>query len=376
MKTARRRPRIVLVVGARPNFVKAAALWRALARYGPRWEVRLLHTDQHHDRRMSAVFFSELGLPRPEWHLQVRAAHPGEQIGRMMAAATRRFLRWRPDLVMVVGDVNSTLAAALAARVQGIPVAHVEAGLRSFDERMPEELNRRLTDAISSYLFTTSQEARRNLLREGAGSRRIHFAGNVMVDTLMRMRRHAASSRIVETFGLPRRGYAVVTLHRPSNVDDAGTLADLLQAVERIARRLPVVFPVHPRTRRRLLRLRRRPAQPNRLLLIPPLGYLQFQRLLQDARLVLTDSGGIQEEASVLGIPCLTLRHNTERPETVRQGTNRVVGTSPHTVVRAAAQILNGGSRRPRHIARWDGRAAERIAAVLARAMGIARKRS
>jgi UDP-N-acetylglucosamine 2-epimerase (non-hydrolysing) len=380
VRAARRAvPRVLVVVGTRPNFIKAAALLRALAAYRRDLDVRLVHTDQHHDRRMSTVFFRDLGLPAPDVHLRVRARRSAEQVGRTLVAAERCFRRLAPDLVVVFGDVNSTLAAALAAQMSGIPLAHVEAGLRSFDPTMPEELNRRLTDAMATYLFTTCRDANRNLVREGVRPERIFFVGNVMVDTL-RLIRPLAAAALRQRFGVRRRGYAVLTLHRPGNVDHPEVLARLLQAVLAVSSSIPVVFPTHPRTGVQWRRLIQRDAPLARLLLeatargrlrlVPPLGYREFQQLLRDARFVMTDSGGVQEEASALDIPCLTLRENTERPVTVARGTNRLVGTDPKRIRQEASRILDrGGKRAQRPIERWDGHAAERIAAILHRVL-------
>jgi UDP-N-acetylglucosamine 2-epimerase (non-hydrolysing) len=370
---------VVLVVGARPNFVKAAALLRALTPYRRSLDVRLVHTDQHRDWRMSAVFFRDLALPPPDVHLGVRARRPAAQIGRTLLAAERCFRRLAPDLVVVFGDVNSTLAAALAARTLGIPLAHVEAGLRSYDPTMPEERNRRLTDAMSTYLFTTCRDADRNLLREGIPRARIFFVGNVMVDTL-RAVRPAPAATLHRRFAVRPRAYAVLTLHRPANVDRPQILGRLLRAVLDVADAIPVVFPAHPRTQAQWDRLLRRDARlaervrearaRRQLRPLLPLGYREFQRLLRDARFVMTDSGGIQEECSALGVPCLTLRERTERPVTVTQGTNRLVGVHAGRIRRAVSRMLAGDRvARRRPIERWDGHAAERIVDVLRRAL-------
>ncbi len=381
-RTAAAAPRpIALVVGARPNFVKAAALWQAFRRH--RIPVVLVHTGQHYDASLSEVFLRELGLAASCDRLHVGAARPAEQTGRMVEAIARWLRRRRPPLVVVVGDVNSTLAAALAARYSGVPVAHVEAGLRSFDPAMPEELNRRLTDAMAAYLFTPSREAGRNLRREGIPARRIYFVGNVMVDTLRAQAKAAAASLILRRLRLEARRYAVLTLHRPASVDDAATLAGVIGAIAAISRQLPVVFPVHPRTRARLAHLPRAAraalaaaVRAQRVCLLPPVGYTDFQRLVRDARLVLTDSGGLQEETAVLGVPCLTLRRNTERPITLVRGTNRLVGTDPARILRAVRAVLAAPARpRPRRLERWDGRAADRIAAVVARVLRNGRAR-
>ncbi|BDG03290.1 non-hydrolyzing UDP-N-acetylglucosamine 2-epimerase [Anaeromyxobacter oryzae] len=357
---------VLHVVGARPNFMKVAPLMAALARRGV--SQRLVHTGQHFDERMSGVFFEELGLPRPDVDLGVGSGSHGEQTGKILVAFERVLLESapRPSAVVVPGDVNSTVAAALAAAKLGVPVAHLEAGLRSFDRTMPEELNRIVTDHLADLLLTPSADADENLAREGIGAARIARVGNLMIDTLRTHLPKARALGVPRALGLEPGGYAVVTLHRPSNVDDPDTLGRLLGALAAVARELPVVFPVHPRTRARLAGPGLAEAA-SALRLIEPQGYLEFLSLTSSARLVLTDSGGLQEEATALGVPCLTLRENTERPVTVAEGTNEVVGTDPERIVRAAHRALSGAGKRGRIPALWDGRAGERAAdAVLA----------
>ncbi|HZS12385.1 MAG TPA: UDP-N-acetylglucosamine 2-epimerase (non-hydrolyzing), partial [Nitrospirales bacterium] len=335
-------------------------------------DVMLVHTGQHYDVRMSQLFFDELGLPRPDIDLHVGSASHGEQTAQVLLRLEPVLQAERPDLVIVFGDVNSTLAAALAAAKLGIAVTHVEAGLRSFDRAMPEELNRIVTDHLSDVLFTTERSARGNLLREGLVDERIHFVGNVMVDTLLKHRARAAALCASQTLGLPPRGYGLLTLHRPSNVDEPATLHAILDAVQTIAEDLPIVFPCHVRTRDRLNGMGALPgighggSRPG-VLLLEPLGYLEFLSLMNDARLVLTDSGGIQEETTVLGVPCLTLRENTERPVTIEQGTNMLVGNSKDRIVGAARDVLMGRVSPGRIPELWDGHAAERIVSVLER---------
>lgn len=355
---------ICCVVGARPNFMKMAPVLEAL-RSLPDVAPYLVHTGQHYDDAMSRVFFEELGLPTPDHDLGVGSGSHALQTANVMIALDRLFDARRPDLVVVAGDVNSTLAGALVASKRGIPVAHVEAGLRSRDRSMPEELNRIVTDALSDLLFATSGDALDHLVAEGIPVGKIHLVGNPMIDTL---RRHVAAARdrdAVARFDLPPRGFALVTLHRPSNVDDPPRLEAIVGHLESIALRMPVIFPVHPRTRARLERLGIALRRPLRL--VAPLGYLDFLALLDSCRFVLTDSGGIQEESTALGVPCLTLRANTERPVTVTEGTNRLVGESLDALPVFVEEIVRGPVRGRTGPALWDGRAGERIAGILAR---------
>jgi UDP-N-acetylglucosamine 2-epimerase (non-hydrolysing) len=354
--------RVDCIVGARPNFMKMAPILAAM-RAGSGFRPRLIHTGQHFSPEMSDAFFRELEMPEPDINLEVGGGTATAQTAEILRRLEALFAGDRPAAVVVVGDVTSTMAAAVAAVQQQIPVAHVEAGLRSFDRRMPEEINRILTDSISSFLFVTEPSGVRNLLCEGVADSKIHHVGNVMIDTLVRFRRKAAGSRILETLGVCPREYAVVTLHRPSNVDDPAQLRKLHGALAEVSRMLPVVFPVHPRTRSRLAEQSAEEAPG--LKLIPPLGYLDFLRLMAEARLVLTDSGGIQEETTVLQVPCLTLRENTERPVTVEQGTNRLIGVDPAAIVEAARESLAAPAGAARIPDMWDGQAAGRIVRVL-----------
>lgn len=359
-------PKIVHVVGARPNFMKIAPVMRAIERAGFA-EQMLVHTGQHYDFTMSEVFFEEVGLPRPDHHLGVGSGSHAEQTAKVLVGFEGFCLHEHPDLVVVAGDVNSTMACAIDAAKLQIPCAHVEAGLRSFDLRMPEEVNRLVTDRLCDILLTPSADADDNLRREGTPAERVHRVGNVMIDTLLEQLPRARGAGSVERLGLLPRRFAVMTLHRPSNVDQPGVLRGLLAAVEQIATRLPVVFPVHPRTRSRLAELGwqgGRGRVPG-LILCEPLGYLDFLGLTSQAALVLTDSGGLQEETTALGVPCLTLRENTERPITITEGTNTVVGVDPHRVVAEAHCALDRPAAAARRPALWDGRAGERIAAVL-----------
>jgi len=367
-KTDPGKPTILSVVGARPNFMKAAPVTRALERAG-RYHLRLCHTGQHYDDNMSKVFFDDLRLPRPDIHLGVGSGLHGEQTGRVMIAFEQVLLAERPDLVIVVGDVNSTMACTLVSVKAGVPVAHVEAGLRSFDRTMPEEINRMVTDILCDLLFTTSPEAETNLLREGVDADKIHFVGNVMIDSLHFYAEAAERSTVLEQMGLSPRAYGLVTLHRPSNVDDPAVLGRIVDALSAIGESRPLLFPVHPRTRKVLAEGGLRVA-PDRVRLVDPIGYLDFMKLMRYSSIVLTDSGGIQEETTALGIPCLTIRENTERPVTVEVGTNVLVGMDRDRIVDEATRILGQGATTGRVPDLWDGRAAERIAAVIAEFFG------
>ncbi len=353
---------ILSVVGARPNFMKVAPVGRALRGYG-NVAHHLVHTGQHYDASMSADFFRELDLPRPLYNLDVGSGSHAQQTALIMQRLEPVYEKTRPAVVLVYGDVNSTLAAALVAVKMGIPVAHVEAGLRSRDRTMPEEINRVLTDRVADVLFAPSRDAVDNLLHEGVEPERIYFVGNVMIDTLVAGVEQARARNLPGLYGVERDGYGVVTLHRPNNVDDPGTLAHLCQALAELGRDLPLLFPVHPRTRARLHGAGWNVDGGVRVL--EPLSYLDMLGLIRSAALVITDSGGVQEETTYLGIPCLTIRPNTERPITCTEGTNRLVAPTPHAIL-AAAREARRASRRPARIEGWDGRAAERVATVLA----------
>jgi UDP-N-acetylglucosamine 2-epimerase (non-hydrolysing) len=359
------RPTILLVAGARPNFMKVAPVWRALDAL-EQFRLVLVHTGQHYDDNMSKVFFEDLKLPKPDFHLGVGSGSHAEQTAKVMLAFEPVLLDSDPDLVVVVGDVNSTMACTLVAVKRDVPVAHVEAGLRSFDRTMPEETNRMVTDILSDLLFIHSAEARDNLVREGVDDAKIHFTGNVMIDSLQFYMPDAEKSKILQTLGLEPGKYGLVTLHRPSNVDDAEVLVPLMDALAVIGRDCPLVFPVHPRTRHVLERIGIE-ADERHVRLIEPVGYLDFVRLMRYSSVVLTDSGGIQEETTALGIPCLTIRDNTERPVTVTVGTNRLVGTEPERIVAEAHEALRHGASGAKVPDRWDGQAAPRIAQVIAK---------
>jgi UDP-N-acetylglucosamine 2-epimerase (non-hydrolysing) len=369
--------RIASMVGARPNFMKIAPIVHEIQRTAG-IEHRLVHSGQHYDQQMSESFFEELHIPKPDVNLEVGSGSHAWQTAEVMKRFEAVVLEWKPDVVIVVGDVNSTLAAALVASKLGVPVAHVEAGLRSFDMSMPEEINRKLTDAISDLLFVTEQSGIQNLRKEGVEQDRIFLVGNVMIDCLVEHRKIAEKSEILRRLGLQEDGdkasaYGLLTLHRPSNVDDPAVLRDILSTIATLAEKMPVFFPVHPRSLERIrqfglgsyLAEEKSGAAARGIVPLPPLGYLHFLCLMDHARLILTDSGGIQEESTILGVPCLTLRENTERPVTVEQGTNQIVGRDPKKILAAAALVLGAERRAMKAPELWDGHAAERIVKIL-----------
>ena len=368
--------RLLSVVGARPNFMKIAPIVEELKKH-PGIEHCLVHSGQHYDELLSGNFFADLGLPRPDVNLEAGSGSHAMQTAEIMKRIEPVLVDYKPQMVLVVGDVNSTLAAALTAVKLGIGVAHIEAGLRSFDMTMPEEINRKLTDAVSSLLFVTEQSGVENLKHEGVPTEKIFLVGNVMIDSLLRHREMAARSPILDRLGVRKNGsgcrpYGVLTLHRPSNVDNPETLQGILRAVSALAAEFPVFFPIHPRTRKNvesfgLLRYLASATGPSSGGIVPldPLGYLDFLSLNDQARMVLTDSGGVQEETTVLGVPCLTLRENTERPATVEQGSNQVVGVNSDRILAAGRSILNNPVRPSQRPPLWDGKAASRIVAIL-----------
>jgi UDP-N-acetylglucosamine 2-epimerase (non-hydrolysing) len=362
---------VINVVAARPNFMKMAPIIEAMNRRPDRIRHLLVHTGQHYDERMSRSFFTDLGMPRPDIDLEVGSGSHAEQTARVMVEFEKVCMRHQPDLVIVVGDVNSTLACTITARKLGIRVAHVEAGLRSRDMSMPEEINRLCTDVLCDYLFTTDHFADENLAAEGVAAERIFFVGNVMIDTLLKHRELARGLDLADRWGLQPRGFATLTLHRPSNVDDASILGGILEALSEIGQRIPVIFPVHPRTRKMVSQFGydgyfSRTAKPHGLWLTEPLGYLDFLHLNMNAMMVFTDSGGLQEETTVLGVPCITLRNNTERPITCEVGTNLIAGNTREGILRCASAVLQADAPRGSVPDRWDGHAAERIVGILA----------
>jgi UDP-N-acetylglucosamine 2-epimerase (non-hydrolysing) len=360
--------RILIIVGARPNFMKAAPICAEMRRRPEEFSVKIVHTGQHYDAAMSDAFFADLGLPEPDFHLGVGSASHTGQTARIMLAFEPIVESERPDWVLVVGDVNSTMACALVCAKMGVKVAHVEAGLRSGDRTMPEEINRIVTDAVADLLLTPSPDADENLKREGVPAEIIRFVGNVMIDSLLENLKRAETSGVREELGVVEGSYAVLTMHRPSNVDERENLEPLVVALIEIAERVPIIFPVHPRTKAKIEEFGlNEQINASSLKLIEPLGYLDFVRLYSGAGFVITDSGGLQEETTALGIPCLTIRETTERPITVEMGTNRVVGTNPEELKRSAFEILES-DRRPtdkRIPPLWDGKAAVRICDAL-----------
>jgi len=364
------RKKIIILVGARPNFMKAAPVYNELKKI-KRFKTFIVHSGQHYDREMSKIFFDELNLPKPKIYLGVGSGSHSEQTARVMVEFEKVCIKEKPDLVIVVGDVNTTLAGALTSEKLCIPVAHIEAGLRSFDRTMPEEINRLLTDQISDFLFTTCEDANKNLLHEGIPEHKIFFVGNTMIDTLLKHLSVARKMKIRGKLGLDRVRFGILTLHRPSNVDDKRVFQTILDAVSNISRIIPIVFPAHPRTYNAIEEdmhfLVYDDDFKKGIMFIEPLSYLEFLSLMDKATIVLTDSGGIQEETTILGVPCLTLRHNTERPITITQGTNRLVGTDPKIIFKEAREIIEKGwnkkkNRRPKY---WDGNAGKRIAQIL-----------
>lgn len=355
---------MTILVGARPNYMKAAPLWRAARDKAPHVKRALIHSGQHYDQKMSDVFFGDLAMPEPDVCLNVGSGSHADQTGRVMIALEPVLVDTAPDILVVVGDVNSTLAGALTAVKLGIPVAHIEAGLRSSDRTMPEEINRLATDAVADILLTSCRDADANLIREGVSEDKIHFVGNIMIDSLVGILPHLEKSNILENLGLENGSYISVTLHRPSNVDDPEKLSEILGALDELADRTPVIFPVHPRTGKAMEQAGWRPTRDG-LRLLEPLGYVDFMRLMTCSAAVITDSGGIQEETSYLGIPCLTVRENTERPVTISQGTNRLVGASKDEITAAAEAAIAAGKPETPTIELWDGKTAGRILDVL-----------
>lgn len=361
---------IDIIAGARPNFMKIAPIIHALNKAknkGVNISFRLVHTGQHYDEKMSSAFFKELNIPNPDINLGCGGGTQAEQTAAIMVAFEKDLKNNPVDLVLVVGDVTSTMACSIVAKKLNTKVAHVEAGIRSFDLTMPEEINRMVTDCLTDYYFTTSATANSNLRKLGVDENQIFFVGNVMIDTLLANQSRFKKPVIWESAGLSKGQYLVITLHRPANVDEEGKFSEFLKAIISSSRDLPVIFPVHPRTRRIIEQLTTHNSQPttHNLFLIDPLGYLEFNYLVENAKAVITDSGGITEETTVMGIPCITLRDNTERPETVETGTNELIGTNPAAIKPMMDKLFKGQWKKGKIPAKWDGKAAERIVKIL-----------
>jgi UDP-N-acetylglucosamine 2-epimerase (non-hydrolysing) len=363
--------KIICVAGARPNFMKISPLMKAFAAT-PGAEALLVHTGQHYDEKMSDLFFRQLGIPEPDMNLEIGSASHAVQTAEIMKAFEPIVVNEKPDAVLVVGDVNSTIACGMVAVKLGVKLIHVEAGLRSGDRTMPEEINRLLTDAISDFLFCTEPSGVENLLAEGTDKDKVFLVGNVMIDTLLANKAKADASTILDNLGLEPGKYAALTLHRPANVDDPVVLAGLLDALDVVAADMPILFPIHPRTRKNIdtMGLGDRVAAMTNLKLVDPMGYLDFLKLTSSSALVLTDSGGIQEETTILKVPCLTLRNNTERPITAEIGSNRIVGTDPKNIIAAYDDFKAGKTGAMGTPDMWDGSAAQRIVDVLMKHLG------
>jgi len=356
--------KFLIIVGARPNFIKVAPLLQEIAKYQNIKPI-LVHTGQHYDYKMSQIFFQELNIPQPNYNLEVGSASHAQQTAKIISRLEPVFLKEKPDLIIVIGDVNSTLAGALTAAKLQIPVAHIEAGLRSFDMTMPEEINRRLTDHLSSFLFVSEDTGVKNLLREGIASNKIYLVGDILIDALKNSKLKIQSSKFKRTKALKQlnlrpKSYAVLTLHRPTNVDNPKTLKKLLKSFSIIQKKIPIIFPVHPRTQKKI------PSDTG-LFCLAPLGYLDFLALISQAKFVLTDSGGLQTETTFLGVPCLTLRETTEKPLTVEQGTNILCGTNQQKIIKEVDKILGGQAKKGQRLELWDGKTTQRIIKILNR---------
>jgi len=359
--------KVILVAGARPNFMKVAPVLERMKEYPDRFIPFLVHTGQHYDDNMSKVFFQDLGLPEPDVHLGVGSASHAVQTARIMTGFEEVIRENKADLIIVVGDVNSTLACALVGAKLHIPVAHIEAGLRSYDRNMPEEINRVLTDQVSDYLFTTCKDAENNLAKEGIEKDKIFFVGNIMIESLIKISDELGKSDILDRLSLRTSQYVLLTLHRPSNVDNKNKLNGILEALQKIQDQIPVIFPAHPRSVKRIrdFGLRDFIASNHQFIVTDPVNYIDFLRLQKDAALVLTDSGGIQEETTFFNVPCLTLRSTTERPVTVTQGTNQLIGSEPAAIVEKSFEILNGNKKSGSVPQFWDDQVSKRIVEVL-----------
>ncbi|MCF7913468.1 MAG: UDP-N-acetylglucosamine 2-epimerase (non-hydrolyzing) [Candidatus Cloacimonetes bacterium] len=360
--------KIHLIVGARPNFMKMAPLYKEFCKYPEKFSAKLIHTGQHYDERMSKFFFDDLQMPKPDEYLEVGSGTHGRQTAKIMERYEVVLQKDKPDLVIVAGDVNSTSACAIDAVKMHIPVAHLEAGLRSFARTMPEEINRILTDAISDYLLTPSLDGNKNLIEEGVPEAKIFFVGNIMIDSLLQYRSRAAKSDILQRLKI-KEEYALITLHRPSNVDNKKGLLIILNAFENISGSIKLIFPIHPRTRKQIRKfgLDEKVKSMQNLILSESVGYYDFLKLQMEAKFIMTDSGGIQEESTFFGIPCLTLRPNTERPITISQGTNKLVKLNTQDIIKEAQNILSGNIKAGTIPKYWDGKTAERIVKIFSK---------
>ena len=357
--------KIISVVGARPNFMKVAPVHHSFQKYKDKINHLICHTGQHYDEKMSKIFFEDLSMPHPDFYLGVGSGSHAEQTAKVMIEFEKVLLKEKPELVIVVGDVNSTVACTLVASKLNIKTAHIEAGLRSFDRTMPEEINRLLTDSISDFLFVSEESGLKNLKKEGIPSKKIFFVGNVMIDSLIQNLSKAESSGVMKEFGLTPSEFILVTLHRPSNVDSEKFIKNLILLFDRLAKKRKIIFPVHPRTKKNLHSFGFKSGN-DRILLTDPIGYIDFLALTKNAELIITDSGGIQEESTYLGVQCITVRDNTERPVTTRIGTNHLAGTNLKKVEKTAIEILNGKKKKGKVPELWDGKTADRITRIIA----------
>lgn len=353
--------RLLLVAGARPNFMKIAPLYETIANGSEKLLPIFVHTGQHYDNNMSQSFIENLGLPNPDYFLGVGSGLHGEQTAKIMIAFEKVVIQEKPDWVVVVGDVNSTIACALVASKLHVPVAHIEAGLRSYDRDMPEEINRVLTDQISDLLFTTCAEAETNLVKEGVDREKVHLVGNLMIESLIKHEEDILASNILDSIEMTKESYALITLHRPSNVDDLESLRGILKSLVEVSHHIPLVFPAHPRTQNRIREFNLLNYNNHQIKITDPIGYFDFLSLQKNAQFILTDSGGIQEESSHFHVPCLTIRENTERPITMTEGSNLLIGTDPERIVRESLNILNGNIKRGGQIPLWDDVVSKRI---------------
>ena len=357
--------KVITVAGARPNFIKIAPLHRAFLKKPDRFEHKICHTGQHFDQNMSKIFFEELEIPEPDFNLGVGSGSHADQTARIMIEFEKIMIREKPDLILVPGDVNSTLACSVVASKMGISIGHVEAGLRSFDRAMPEEINRIVTDVLSDYLFVSERSGLANLKAEGVADEKIHFVGNIMIDSLVHFLPSINNSNVLERLGLTKSEYTLLTFHRPRNVDSRNSLSELVDTLNRLALKTKLVFPMHPRTRKNLSEHGLSTKMDPGILLLDPVGYIDFLALTRSAKLVITDSGGIQEETTFLGVQCITVRDNTERPVTVSEGTNQLVGTDLKKVEVAAEKVLAGEIKQGAVPELWDGQTAERIVRIV-----------